>query len=99
MVKTMVSTYQVYNDRCHPHHTEVLSRVVQTQELMTLELMTLVCVMFGLPSDSLIGRLEGNLLGGLQLLLRLTATTLSRVLRGFTPCYKHFSDIKDVSIA
>ena len=94
MVKTMVSTYQVYNDRCHPHHTEVLSRVVQTQELMTL-----VCVMFGLPSDSLIGRLEGNLLGGLQLLLRLTATTLSRVLRGFTPCYKHFSDIKDVSIA
>ena len=40
---------------------EVLSRVVQTQELMTL-----VCVMFGLLSDSLIGILEGALLGRFQ---------------------------------
>ena len=47
-----------YHDRYHRHHTEVLSRVVQTQELMTL-----VCVMFGLLSDSLFGILEGDLLG------------------------------------
>ena len=42
----------------HHHHREVLSRVVQTHELITL-----VCVMFGLLSDSLIGILEGDLLG------------------------------------
>ena len=48
-------------DRYYRHHTEVLSRVVQTQELMTL-----VCVMFGLLPYSLIGRLEGNLLGRFQ---------------------------------
>ena len=50
-----------YYDRYHHHHREVLSRFVQT-----LELMTLVCVMFGLLSDSLIGILEGNLLGCFQ---------------------------------
>ena len=50
-----------YHDRYHPHHREVLSRVVQTPELMTL-----VCVMFGLLSDSLIGILEGDLLGCFQ---------------------------------
>ena len=68
----------------------MLSRVVQTHELMTL-----VCVMFGLLSDSLIGILEGDLLG--RFLYRLTATTLSRVLRGFTLCYKHFSDIEELT--
>ena len=51
----------VHHDRYHPHHREALSRVVQTQELMTL-----ICVMFGLLSDSLIGILEGNLLGRFQ---------------------------------
>ena len=45
----------------HPHHREVLSRVVQTHELMTL-----VCVMFGLLSAPLIGILEGDLLGRFQ---------------------------------
>ena len=53
--------YQFYHDRYHRHLREVLSRVVQT-----LELMTLVCVMFGLLSDSLIGMLEGDLLGRFQ---------------------------------
>ena len=57
MVKTMVQTYPFYHD-LYRHHREVLSRVVQTQELMTL-----VCVMFGLLSDSLIGMLEGDFLG------------------------------------
>ena len=47
-----------YHDLYRHHHREVLSRVVQT-----LELMTLVCVMFGLLLDSLIGILEGDLLG------------------------------------
>ena len=42
--------------------------------------------MFGLLSDSLIGTFW-DASRGLQLLLRLTATTLSRVLRGFTTCY------------
>ena len=51
----------VFHDRYHRHHREVLSRVVQTQELMTL-----VCVMFGLLSDSLIKREEGNLMGRFQ---------------------------------
>ena len=65
----------------------MLSRVVQTQELMTL-----VCVIFGLLSDSLIGRLEGNLLGRFQRFATPpSATTLSRVLRGFTPVISTFS--------
>ena len=49
---------QFCHDLYRHHHREVLSRVVQT-----LELMTLVYVMFGILSDSLIGILEGNFLG------------------------------------
>ena len=48
---------QSYHDLYRHHHREVLSRVVQTQELMTL-----VCVMFEILLDSLIGILEGDLL-------------------------------------
>ena len=48
---------QSYHDRYHHHHREVLSRVVQT-----LELMTLVCVMFGILLVPLIGISKGNLL-------------------------------------
>ena len=39
----------------------MLSRVVQTPELMTL-----VCVMFRILSDSLIGILDGDVLGRFQ---------------------------------
>ena len=53
----MAKTYQFYHDLHRHHHREVLSRVVQT-----LELIPLVCVMFGILSDSLIGISEGNLL-------------------------------------
>ena len=49
---------QFHHDLDRHHHREVLSRVVQT-----LELMTLVCAMFGLLSVSLIGMLEVDLLG------------------------------------
>ena len=57
----MVQTFQFYYDLCRPPQLEVFPGVIQT-----LGLMTLVCAMFGLLSDSLIGRLEGDLLGCFQ---------------------------------
>ena len=53
-----VEKRQFYHDLFRHHHREVLSRVVQTQALMTL-----VCVMFGLLSAPLMGMLKVDLLG------------------------------------
>ena len=54
----MASKCLSYHDLSRHRRREVLSRVVQTPELMTL-----VCVMFGLLSAPLMGMLKVDLLG------------------------------------
>ena len=57
-ILTLPESGQFYHDLFRHHHREMLSRVVQTQELMTL-----VCVMFGLLSAPLMGMLKVDRLG------------------------------------